>query len=75
MHGKGRDHFRKENWDNRLVIGERGREKKKLTRKGRWSVSELDWEEKEDGVWNKKKNAPLREKLAVAHKKGWKEDD
>ena len=49
--------------------------KEKLTRKGRCSVSELDWEEKEDGVWNKKKNAPLREKLVVAHKKGWKEDD
>ena len=43
MHGKGMDHFGKENCDSPLVIGEREEERKeKLTRKGRWSLSEWD---------------------------------
>ena len=43
MHGKGRDHFRKKNWDKRLMIGEREEERKeKLAKKGRWSMSEWD---------------------------------
>ena len=34
MDGKGIGHFGKENWDNRLVIGEREKERKeKLTKK------------------------------------------
>ena len=41
MHGKGKDHFGKENWDNRLVIREGEEERKeKNQQKGRWSVSE-----------------------------------
>ena len=64
MDGKGIGHFGKENWDNRLVIGEREKERKeKLTRKGRWSVSE--WGK---GNWwseRKGKNAPLKEGLQL----------
>ena len=29
MHGKGKDHFRKENWDSPLVIGEKERKREK----------------------------------------------
>ena len=69
MHGKGMDHFGKENWDSRLVIGEREEERKeKLTRKGRWSVSEWDWVEKENGGLKEKEKCTIKGGFVAAHK-------
>ena len=57
MDGKGIGHFGKENWDNRLVIGEREKERKeKLTKK-------------EDGAWvnGEKETGGLKEKEKTHH--------
>ena len=40
--------------------------KEKLTRKERWSVSEWDLGERENGGLKEKGNAPLKERLAAA---------
>ena len=62
--GKEETILEKKNWDSRLMIGEREEERKeKLAKKGRWSMSEWDWVEKENGGLKEKEKCTIKGKI------------